>query len=90
MQPYTCSLPPFIVCRFILNLRQTEPAGSYWTSETPSPSLHFAGSMGNSLQFGGGDDDEEEEEEIVASAEADASMEIATAGSAGGTQTDVV
>lgn len=43
--------------------------------------------MGNSLQFGGGDDDEEEEEEIVTSADADASMEIATAGSAGGTQT---
>lgn len=47
---YACSLPPMIVCHFILSLRQIQPAGSSWI-ENPSHSLPFIGNIGQSLQF---------------------------------------
>lgn len=72
-----------IVCHFILNLRQIEPAGSSWVSGNQSRSLRFVGNIGQSLQFGeegeaGGGEDMPGVE--VASAEADVSesLEIAT------------
>ncbi|KAI0825869.1 hypothetical protein BC629DRAFT_1586729 [Irpex lacteus] len=50
-----------IVCHFILNLRQIEPAGSSWVSANQSHSLRFVGNMGQSLQFGVEDANGEEE-----------------------------
>lgn len=54
-----CRLPQIIVCRFILNLRQLEPTGTSWISDSKSHSLHFVGNMGQSLHTGGTDEDEE-------------------------------
>ncbi|KAI0769540.1 hypothetical protein BC629DRAFT_1595854 [Irpex lacteus] len=54
-------IPPIIVCRFILNLRQVKHAGSSWVSGGQSHSLRFVGNMGQSLQFG---EDEQEEIEL--------------------------
>lgn len=56
------SLPPLVVCRFILNLRQVKPAGSSWISGNQSHSLRCVGNMGESLQFGELDEDLEESE----------------------------
>lgn len=56
------SLPPLVVCRFILNLRQVKPAGSFWIFGNQSHSLRFVGNMGESLQFGELDEDLEESE----------------------------
>lgn len=53
------SLPPIIICRFILNLRQISPVGSSWTSGNESTSIRFVGNMGESLQFGAGEEDED-------------------------------
>lgn len=55
------SLPPIIVCRFILNLRQVKHAGSSWVSGDQSHSLKFVGNMGQSLQFG---EDQEEDDRL--------------------------
>ncbi len=45
-----------IICRFILNLRQIEPAGNSWASGSGTPiqsrSLRFVGNMGQSMQIG--------------------------------------
>lgn len=59
---YACSVSPMIVCHFILNLRQIEPAGSSWASANQSHSLRFVGNMGQSLQFGDEDANGEEED----------------------------
>lgn len=59
---HACSVPPMIVCRFILNLRQFEPAGSSWVSANQSRSLRFVGNMGQSLHFGVEDANGEEED----------------------------
>ncbi|KAI0825866.1 hypothetical protein BC629DRAFT_30999 [Irpex lacteus] len=62
INPFTAIAPPMIVCRFILNLRQCEPAGSSWASANQSRSLRFVGNMGQSLQFGDEDANGEEED----------------------------
>lgn len=54
------SIPPLIICRFILDLRQVKPAGSSWVSGNQSQSLRFVGNMGETLQFGGDDDEDNE------------------------------
>ncbi len=59
------SLPPLIVCRFIL--RQVKPAGSSWVSGNQSHSLRFVGNMGETLQFGEENDNDNEIEEDVLS-----------------------
>ncbi|KAI0084474.1 hypothetical protein BDY19DRAFT_909816 [Irpex rosettiformis] len=58
-EPYLVTMPPIIVCRFILNLRQVKPAGSSWLSGGQSVNLRFVGNMGEALHFGadeGGED----------------------------------
>ncbi len=56
-----CSLPPIIICRFILNLRQVQPGGASCSSgSNKSISLRFVGNVGQSLQFGPDDTDLEE------------------------------
>ncbi|KAI0769536.1 hypothetical protein BC629DRAFT_790149 [Irpex lacteus] len=55
-------LPSIIVCRFILNLRQIEPAGSSWASGSHSVSLRFVGNMGQSLRIAGEEEGEDEDE----------------------------
>ncbi|KAI0769555.1 hypothetical protein BC629DRAFT_792037 [Irpex lacteus] len=50
--PFFDTLPPLIVCRFILDLRQVKPADSSWVSRNQSHSLQFVGNMGQSLYFG--------------------------------------
>lgn len=50
-------MPPIIMCRFILNLRQIKPAGNSWI-DNQSHSLRFVGNLGQSLQFGGNEDGE--------------------------------
>ncbi|KAI0825861.1 hypothetical protein BC629DRAFT_31621 [Irpex lacteus] len=62
INPFSVTVPPMIVCHFILNLRQFEPAGSSWASADQSHSLRFVGNMGQSLQFGVEDADGEEED----------------------------
>ncbi len=57
------SLPAMIVCRFILNLRQIEPAGSSWASGNKSVSLRFVGNLGQPLQIGI-DNDEPEDDDL--------------------------
>ncbi|KAI0769532.1 hypothetical protein BC629DRAFT_1533886 [Irpex lacteus] len=59
--PFYSILPSMIICRFMLNLRHIEPAGSSWMSGTQSRSMRFAGNMGKSLQIGGEDDEDDEE-----------------------------
>ncbi|KAI0769503.1 hypothetical protein BC629DRAFT_1533368 [Irpex lacteus] len=59
IEPFFDILPQIIVCRFILNLRQLEPTGTSWISDSKSHSLHFVGNMGQSLHTGGTDEDEE-------------------------------
>lgn len=54
---YRYSMPPIIMCRFILNLRQIKPAGNSWI-DNQSHSLRFVGNLGQSLQFGGNEDGE--------------------------------
>ncbi|KAI0769533.1 hypothetical protein BC629DRAFT_1442216 [Irpex lacteus] len=54
--PFLIIIPPMVICRFILNLRQIEPAGSSWASGNKSISLRFVGNMGESLQFGNRDE----------------------------------
>ncbi|KAI0086736.1 hypothetical protein BDY19DRAFT_995489 [Irpex rosettiformis] len=63
--PFFETLPPLIICRFILNLRQVKPAGSSWISGSQSGTHRFAGNAGESLQLGVGDEPEEEEENVV-------------------------
>lgn len=60
---HTLSLPAMIVCRFILNLRQIEPAGSSWASGNKSVSLRFVGNLGQPLQIGI-DNDEPEDDDL--------------------------
>ncbi|KAI0086733.1 hypothetical protein BDY19DRAFT_995486 [Irpex rosettiformis] len=60
--PFFEILPPLIVYRFILNLRQVKPAGSSWVSGNQSGSLRFVGNAGESLRFGADEEPEEEEE----------------------------
>ncbi|KAI0084434.1 hypothetical protein BDY19DRAFT_997782 [Irpex rosettiformis] len=64
-QPFFETLPPIIVCRFILNLRLVKPAGSSWISGNQSGSLRFVGNAGEPLRFGADDEPEEEEENAV-------------------------
>ncbi|KAI0769558.1 hypothetical protein BC629DRAFT_1442237 [Irpex lacteus] len=59
IEPFFQILPPIIVCRFFLNLRQVKPAGNSWVSGNQSHSLRFVGNMGESLQFG---EDEERDD----------------------------
>ncbi|KAI0086788.1 hypothetical protein BDY19DRAFT_328976 [Irpex rosettiformis] len=63
-QPFSQTLPPIIVCRFILNLRQVQPAGSSWISGSQSASLRFAGNAGELLQFGADEEPEEEDNTV--------------------------
>ncbi|KAI0086734.1 hypothetical protein BDY19DRAFT_907926 [Irpex rosettiformis] len=58
---YASSLPPLIVCRFILNLRQVKPAGSLWNSGS---------NAGESLRFGADEEDAEEENIVEDASEA--------------------
>lgn len=45
-------VPPLIICRFILNLRQIDVAEGSSVVSTQSHSIRFVGNMGQSLQFG--------------------------------------
>ncbi|KAI0086731.1 hypothetical protein BDY19DRAFT_907923 [Irpex rosettiformis] len=63
--PFFDTLPPLIVCRFILNLRQVKPAGSSWISGNQSGSLRFVGNAGEPLRFGADEEPEEEDENAV-------------------------
>ncbi|KAI0769544.1 hypothetical protein BC629DRAFT_790526 [Irpex lacteus] len=60
-EPFFQNLPPIIVRRFILNLRQIKPAGNSWVSGNQSHGLRIVGNLGESLQFGA---DEEVDNEI--------------------------
>ncbi|KAI0769528.1 hypothetical protein BC629DRAFT_1442214 [Irpex lacteus] len=63
IEPFFAVIPPMIICRFILNLRQIEPAGNSWVSGSGTPiqshSLRFVGNMGQSMQIGEVDEDKD-------------------------------
>ncbi|KAI0084418.1 hypothetical protein BDY19DRAFT_997771 [Irpex rosettiformis] len=69
--PFLQIIPPIIVCRFILNLRQVKPAGISCISSNQSASvgIRFAGNAGESLKFG--EDDELEDDFVERSAHAE-------------------
>ncbi|KAI0089249.1 hypothetical protein BDY19DRAFT_993466 [Irpex rosettiformis] len=62
-EPFFQTLPQITICRFILNLRQTQSTGNEsFVSRRQSLTLRFVGNVGESLQFGASDGEEEEDD----------------------------
>ncbi|KAI0769498.1 hypothetical protein BC629DRAFT_1680760 [Irpex lacteus] len=61
IQPFYVIIPPLIICRFLLNLRQVDLGleESSLVSGRQSHSVRFVGNIGESLQFGGDDNEDD-------------------------------